>query len=102
MREVKIYKVIKGDITLDTMKVGEAAALVEESTGKELIVIDGVVPMQKGCKYIIFLKKSNVIDDYFIAGVDEGKYNIDDKDTLEKRISNLKDEALAKYDKEIH
>ncbi len=103
-REMKVYKTLKGKLSGDTIKIKENAAFVEQSDGNKLFVLDEVSPMQKNCKYIIFIHISKN-GDYCITGIDQGKFNIDGKDIFEKNkakyIGKLKEEVLNLFNSEI-
>lgn len=101
--EFKAKKVFKGE-NLDTVPVIENAALVNEFGQKTLYVHDGYTTMEKGIQYLLFLKKNDFDEGYWIMSITQGKFNEDNLDENEKSLvrnddhfKNLKDEVLDKY-----
>lgn len=108
MRKVKISKVLKGQYQESQIDVIEHAVTIDnpDGKGKQLITFEDNSIIQKGDKYILFLKK---IEDgrYSMIAV-QGKCNIDNKDQDEKDTSekqplfvNVKKEIQEKYKNDI-
>ena len=95
--DVKISKVIKGEYSKSSIPVVQSAALdtPKNKQQKELLISDGCSVMQKGEKYLLFLRKTDIEGVYGILSVNQGKFNLDSLDTKEKDITD-KDEQLQK------
>ncbi|RCX13858.1 hypothetical protein DFR58_11694 [Anaerobacterium chartisolvens] len=110
LRKIKIDKVLKGDKDFETIDVVEAAAAINNDPfkyQKDILTDEGYTPMEKGKKYLLFLKK-NRNERNIIMGVYHGKFNLDGQDALEKKAvektrhyKNLKQQALEEYKNEI-
>lgn len=99
-RDIEIEKVLKGDYQDKTISVLESAAVIDNpnTKEKELFIDREYSEMQKGKRYILFAKK---IPDgrYSLIAVNQGKFNIDSKDSKEKEIQDDKDKQF--YDLKI-
>ena len=114
--DIKVLKVLKGEYSQEYIPIGQHAAIINRpATLRRTMLIDqGYCVMQKGRKYLLFLKKSNNSDntnlgEYWPMGVNEGKFNIDGldqseiTDTIEKDITvqKLRLEVLEKMKDQI-
>lgn len=98
-----VKKVFKGE-TLDSVPVIENAAMVTDFGQKQLFVHDGYTTMEEGKKYLLFLKKNDFDEGYWVMSITQGKYNVDGLDEKENAFSKtddhyqkLKEEVLDKY-----
>lgn len=99
LTEFKVSKVLKGDLDLKTIIVGQQAAIIQEKGDVEptLVVLEKYQPQVKNAKYILFLKKGlRNKSQFFPTGVYFGKLNIDGNDPGEKKAN------FGQKVKEIH
>ncbi|MFD0698544.1 hypothetical protein ACFQZT_31200 [Paenibacillus sp. GCM10027628] len=103
LTNIKVQKVIKsnGEVSEDkTIKVIEPVGLIQEITGKKKLTVDDYSEMEKGKKYVVFLKK-NTQGQYSIMSSAYGKYNLDNADTKDttdiQNRENIKKEIKSKY-----
>lgn len=85
-----VKKVFKGDSNLknQTIKIGQSVVIVSDKTGKPYIrAVENVQPFQKG-RYLLFLKKGNGVDAYFVTGLFYGRHNLDGTDNSEENIDD--------------
>jgi hypothetical protein len=88
---MQVKKVFKGDANLEnqTIKIGQDIVILNDNTGKPYVqALDGVYPLQKGGRYLLFLKRANGVDAYFPMGLFLGRHNLDDTDTSEDGITD--------------
>lgn len=108
--EVDVHKGIKGKLKKnDKIKISMLAAYLPSITkkNKDLLIGEDVTLLKKNLKYILCLRKVDNI--YYIVSLDQGKFNIDDKDIEEKSHANsraqfkgLKNDALIKFKEHIN
>ncbi|MDF2388127.1 hypothetical protein JMG10_42280 [Nostoc ellipsosporum NOK] len=85
-----VKKVFKGDSNLknQTIKIGQSVVIVGDQTGKPYIrAVESVQPFQKG-RYLLFLKKGNGVDAYFVTGLFYGRHNLDGTDNSYENIDD--------------
>jgi hypothetical protein len=77
----KVTKVFKGDKDLKEIRLGQAAALIEEKGRSYIQAIDDYIPMEPNQKYLLFLQKGmsgtpgeNL---YFSTGLIFGQHNLE-------------------------
>jgi hypothetical protein len=110
LRDIKIEKVIKGNVIGDHMLIGEIATVKNGTT--LYIECAHYSVAQKGKHYLFILARGNsplVDDHFFIMSINQGKFNIDgtDREEIEKcdnldpQFAALKKEVLEIYAKEI-
>jgi ribosomal protein L30E len=113
---VKINKVLKGPTDLKEINVIQAGAVSSDGSGKQIIIAnEGFTPLQKNLKYILFLAKVDTKDypgagdnTYSILSVNQGKFNLDQKDVTESKeegknsqYNALKKQVSEKYKKDF-
>ena len=101
----KVQKVIKSNgenfaFEDKTIQVVEPVGLVQELTGKKKFQFEDYSEMEKGKKYVVFLKK-NTEGQYSVMSLAFGKYSLDTSDAqditdIEKR-ETIKKELKNKY-----
>lgn len=111
---ITIKKVIKKSEGSDLDKnskltIIEPVSLIDDGNGKRKITTEHYKEMEKGKKYIIYLKK-NTYGEYSVINMNNGRFNLDveeelkgneeNSDEIEKH-NNMKKEIIQKYKKEI-
>ena len=104
LRNIKVYRVIKGEALDKNMDIIENARIENDT----IIHPSDYSVLQKGKKYIFFLKKVSTHDYYTIMSGNQGKFNIDgsdekekEKETEDNQFNQLKKSVLDLYSKEI-
>lgn len=104
--KVKSLRVLKGDTDSDTISVLQGAALLSSpyKAAKDLVILEGVTPMEKGNKYLLFLTETRQPGMYSVISLNQGKFSIDGLDQKEvaeesrnPQFKGLKAEALQKF-----
>jgi hypothetical protein len=105
LTSIKVQKVIKSNAEVSIvdngdLKVIEPVGLVQQFDGLKKLEYEGYTEMEKGKKYLLFLKK-NTEGQYSIMSLFYGKYNLDDSDMKDltdiPNREKIKDEAKIKY-----
>ena len=93
--EVKPSRVFKGQSPGRTIPVLQAAVLLARpyKASKDLLINEDVTLMEKGQKYLLFLKQTDLPGVYSIVSLNQGKFNIDNLDLREKEME-LRDEQF--------
>lgn len=111
--DIKINKVIKNESgkelkTGDLINVREPFQIVDKAIGKEKIFYADYTEIQPNSKYILMLNWNEKENNFDVHALEQGKYNIDEKDGKEKNKYNenkgygkLKNELKTKYKDEI-
>jgi hypothetical protein len=77
----KVQKVFKGDKKLKEIRVGQAAAVIQEGEKQFVRIFDGYTPMEPNQKYVLFLQKGMPgtagEDLYFSTSVMFGQHNLE-------------------------
>jgi hypothetical protein len=123
--EVKVQKVIKGNINEKTIELVEPAALVQSPDGSQYIISsEDYTPAQENTKYIFFLASTNTLAEkyaeiyerngykneipgkYITLSPGFSKYNLDLNDNLENEkfknnpiLNKIKEKVSNKYKK---
>jgi hypothetical protein len=108
LRNIKINKVLKGEYSDKTINALENAAIITNANHQqELLVQEDYSVMQKGKKYLLFLK-INPKGDYSTVAINQGKFNIDNSDMEEKesseknkQLNELKKLVLDRFKEEV-
>ncbi|MCM3714012.1 hypothetical protein M3202_07925 [Alkalihalobacillus oceani] len=109
--EVLITNIIKDDHAVlkenQTLKVTEPYYRIDNGIqpGETIYFYDDYTPLQAGAEYILFLKYREGSKSYWINSLNQGKFNIDEKDEMEEELninneqySELKVDVLETYD----
>lgn len=117
LSEVKVKEILL-DKHKSKIKKGETITIEEPFyvnthpiMGKAIVRYGNYTPMLNHSHYVVFLNWSERSNSYTITGLEQGKYNIDDKDKkeleqyeynmndLRKEIRTIYKEAIEKYNK---
>ena len=110
-RNIKIIKVLKGDINSDSVEIAENAIVQTDQVGNNYIygLPDSSFISKKNVKYIYYLNKAAQDNmDFYVPRSDQGVVNIDGLDTnsfskvSSQRLSEVKSRFaadFAKYDR---
>lgn len=108
--DVKYSKILKGNFSEKFISVIQGAALIESpyKLQKDLLLREDMTLMEKGKKYLLFLKKTDIAGVYSIISLNQGKFNIDNLDLKEKdmekqnhQFKTLKQDVLNKFNKKF-
>jgi hypothetical protein len=107
---VKVKKVLKGNPQDKVIGVSQRGAVVDANPQPFVITTEGFTPLDKGSKYILFLKEinasefPNMVGLYSIISINQGKFNLDKSDKQEEmsetkdlQYKNLKEQIRNKY-----
>lgn len=106
----KVQKVLKGEYDEKFITVLQTAANADslDGNGKVFLCPDDYTVMEKNKKYILFLAKDDENEGYWIKALNQGKFNIDNTDIREQKLSKenelfgqLKKDVLKKYKDEF-
>lgn len=107
----KLLKKPEG-FTLDknsTLTIIEPLSLIDDVNGKRKITTEHYKEVEKGQKYVLYLKK-NTYGEYSVINMNNGRFNPDVEEELKgeeidineiEKHNNMKKEIMQKYEKEI-
>jgi hypothetical protein len=111
---VKVKKVLKGNPKDKLIGVSQGGAVVDANSQPFVMASEGFTPLDKGSKYILFLKEidasefPNMAGIYSIISVNQGKFNLDKSDKQEEthetkdlQYKSLKEQVRSKYKKDF-
>jgi hypothetical protein len=92
LSSVKVKKVLKGNIDSKMKVIGvlQSGALVSEGQEQYVMATEGFTPLDKGSKYLLFLKEIDgslfpeLSGMYSVISVNQGKFNLDKSDKQEE------------------
>jgi hypothetical protein len=113
--DVNVLKVFKGDYKPKNISLLQAAAILKSprwgaTFWNRVLFITGEfnTVMKKNSIYLLFLKKIDLGEVYCSVSLEQGKYNIDDTDEIEKRMveknqqyRELRKAILTKFEEKI-
>ncbi|MCP2728477.1 hypothetical protein [Limnofasciculus baicalensis] len=105
---------MKGNPQDEVIGVSQRGAIVDANSQPFVMTTEGFTPLDKGSKYILFLKEidasefPNMAGLYSIISVNQGKFNLDKSDKQEEmyetkdlQYKNLKEQIRSKYKKDF-
>jgi hypothetical protein len=107
---------LKGSTALNEINIIQAGAVSLDEAKKTIIIANqGFTPLQKNVKYILFLGEVDTKyypgagdNTYSILSINQGKFNLDQKDTMESieegkdaQYKALKSQISGKYKKDF-
>jgi hypothetical protein len=111
---VKIKKILKGNTQDKVISVSQRGVVIVANSQPFVMTTEGFTPLEKGSKYILFLKAidtstfPNMAGIYSIISVNQGKFNLDKSDkqeesheTKDPQYKKLKEKIGNKYKQEF-